>query len=133
MLRGSLDLGVRTACRAASRPLPNVGFWAPLSSPLILRGAGMATTGLDVDEIIETLKQQNAVEWCRAARHYWNLLLHHCCRHLLALLVSHRLEGRELSRSSPYSPCRVHLSLHLSHAFAVASSETQRQRLSEVH
>ena len=58
MLRGSLDLGVRTACRAASRPLPNVGFWAPLSSPLILRGAGMATTGLDVDEIIETLKQR---------------------------------------------------------------------------
>ena len=41
LLRGSLDLGVRTACRAASRPLPNVGFWAPLSSPLILR-AGRA-------------------------------------------------------------------------------------------
>ena len=58
MLRGSLDLGVRTACRAASRPLPNVGFGAAVSSAHFVRGAGMATTGLDVDEIIETLKQR---------------------------------------------------------------------------
>ena len=58
MLQGSLDLGVRSACRAAPRPLPNVGFGAAAPSAHFVRGAGMATTGLDVDEIIETLKQR---------------------------------------------------------------------------
>ena len=57
MLRSSLDLGVRAACRAASRPLPN-RLLGGCSSAHFVRGAGMATTGLDVDEIIETLKQR---------------------------------------------------------------------------
>ena len=40
LLRGSLDLlvGVRTACRAASRPLPNVGFGCCLQRSFCARG-----------------------------------------------------------------------------------------------
>ena len=59
MLRGSLDLGVRTACRAASRAPPQRRVLGSAEQPAhFARGAGMATTGLDVDEIIETLKQR---------------------------------------------------------------------------